>query len=185
MSKVKGFTLLEIMLVILLLGMVSVGVVMTLPGSVGLDKDSQWHAQRFSRLLQFAQDHALISNSELGIEFSDQHYLFAYYDLRNKKWLPFNKELINGYTEIPESVVAEYSLAGNVWGIIDQGDNKSLFEKDFNSEDEEEIEIHPQIFIMSSGEVTPFSYRFYDLENDQRVTTVKVSMTGEVELLDK
>lgn len=185
MQKVKGFTLLEIMLVILLVGMISVGVVMTLPTSAGLDKDSQWHAQRFSSLLQFAQDQALISNKELGIEFSDQHYQFAFYDLREKKWRPFVDSLINGYTEIPDSIVSEYSLSDSVWGKLqDQDNSDSLFEKEYADDDEEEeVEINPQVFIMSSGEVTPFNYRFYALGDDQNAVTIKVSMTGQIEVL--
>lgn len=182
----KGFTLLEIMLVLLLMGMISVGVVMTLPSSANLDKSSKWHAQRFSTLLQFAQDQALISNSELGIEFSEQVYQFAFYDLRSKKWKPVEDSRIGGSIELPASIIAEYNLAGSVWDEIEQEDDDPFKEQEYLVQiegQEKEIKISPQVFIMSSGEVTPFSYQFSNAEDDQKTVLVNVSMSGQIELV--
>jgi len=189
MHNAKGFTLLEVMLVLVLMGMISVGVVMTLPSSVGLDKDSQWHAQRFRSLLQLAQDHALISNNELGIEFGEQEYRFAFYDLKSKKWKkwkPLSNARMNDYVKIPQSISSEYSLVGSVWDEIEQEDDDPFSEKEYLVEiegQEAEVDINPQVFIMSSGEVTPFSYQFYSTENQKNRVTVTVSMSGQVEVV--
>jgi len=188
MRNAKGFTLLEVMLVLVLMGMISAGVVMTLPSSASLDKNSQWHAQRFSALLQLAEDHALISNTELGIEFGEQEYQFAYYDLKNKKWLPLSNSLINDYIQIPLSISAEYSLSGSVWDEIEQEDNDPFLEDEDLVQiegDEREVKINPQVFIMSSGEVTPFSYKFYSVENEKKVTIVTVGMSGQIKLVNE
>ncbi|MDA7746300.1 type II secretion system minor pseudopilin GspH [Psychromonas sp.] len=188
MRHVKGFTLLEIMLVLVLLGMISVGVVMTLPSSANLDKSSKWHAQRFSTLLQFAEDQALISNTELGIEFGEQEYQFAFYDLKQKKWLPFSDSRISGNVEVPISILSEYELAGSVWDEIEQVDDDPFIDEDDLVQiegHEREVTITPQIFIMSSGEVTPFTYKFTDTENGQNAYTVSVSMSGQIELISE
>ena len=186
MRNVSGFTLLEVMLVLVLMGMVSIGVVMTLPSSVGLDKDSQWHAQRFSSLLQLAQDHALISNNELGIEFGEQEYRFAFYELKSKKWRPLLNARVNDHIKIPDSISSEYSLAGSVWDEIEQEDDDPFLEKKYLVEiegQETEVDINPQVFIMSSGEVTPFSYLFYSAESQRNRVTVTVSMSGQIEVI--
>ena len=181
----KGFTLLEIMLVLILVGMVSVGVVMTLPNSVHLDKTSQWHAERFSMLLQQIEDQALISNLELGIEFSEQSYQFTFYDLKQKKWLPFHDSQISNIIQVPLSISTEYILSGSVWDEIDQEDDNPFIDSKYLvsvQDNEREVEIHPQVFIMSSGEVTPFSYRFYD---SQYTVIVKVGMSGQITLINE
>jgi len=186
MLKARGFTLLEIMLVLVLLGMISVGVVMTLPSSVGLDKDPDWHAQRFSSLLQFVQDSALISNREMGIEFGEQEYTFAVYDFKEKKWLPLVDNRITGKVELPPTIRGEYLLSGSVWGEIGQQDVSSFIDDEDRiqiSGEEEEIKINPQVFIMSSGEVTPFSYQFsYEEDQNKNPILVNVSMSGQIDI---
>lgn len=184
----KGFTLLEIMLVLVLLGMISVGVVMTLPDTANADKSSEWHAKRFSTLLQFAQDYALISSVELGIEFDEQAYTFAWYDLKAKKWSPFVDARFTGHVDLPDTIHSEYSLVDSAWGKMDTEDNDTFLKKEDLVDiegDENEKPINPQVFIMSSGEVTPFSYLFYNLTGDENRFTVSVDMSGAIELVDE
>lgn len=183
MRKTAGFTLLEIMLVLVLMGMISVGVVMTLPSSGSTAQGSQWYAQRFSTLLQLAEDQALISNAELGIEFNEQSFIFLIYDYSTQKWLPLINERINGSVTLPETITAHYTLDGNVWGELDtlqnRTNNYSLFDEGSGFEVND---FYPHVFIMSSGEVTPFNYQFTNNEDDQGSVTVKVTMTGEIDI---
>lgn len=192
MRNVKGFTLLEVMLVLFLMGMISVGVVMTLTSSGHGSESNQWHAQRFSTLLQLTQDQALITNNEFGLEFNEQGYTFAYYNFSKRKWLPFVNSRVNGHIELPENIEAEYNLGGNVWGELEevqkQQDNSEFSEQAYLVEidgHEKEVTINPHILIMSSGEVTPFSYQFINLESEQNKVTVNVSMNGDIELLSE
>jgi len=184
MRNAKGFTLLEVMLVLALVGMISIGVVMTLPSSASLNKNSQWHAQRLASLIELVQDQALITNKEFGIEFAEQGYRFARYSLQDKKWQAFSNARINGDITIPDTITVEYALLGNVWDEIEQEDSDPFLEKAYLVEDEEqEKAIKPQVFIMSSGEVTPFSYRFYNSSNEKDKMTLTVNMSGQIELL--
>jgi len=190
MRNVKGFTLLEVMLVLLLMGMISVGVVMTLTSSGQGAQSNQWHAQRFSTLLQLAQDQALISNNEFGIEFNEQSYTFTYYDFSKRKWLPLVNSRINGHIQLPVNIATEYNLQGNVWGeltkVQQKQDNSPFSEQAYLVKIEgqqKETTINPHVLIMSSGEVTPFSYQFSNLESEQNKVTVKVSMNGQIELV--
>jgi len=192
MRNVKGFTLLEVMLVLVLMGMISAGVVMTLTSSGNTAQSSQWHAQRFSTLLQLAQDQSLILNAEFGVEFNEQGYTFAFYDFSKRQWQPLVNSRFNGHITFPDKISAEYNLQGNVWGELEQAQEKA--DSDTFTEQAylvnidgkaKKTTINPHIFIMSSGEVTPFSYQFSSTENALHTVTVKVSMSGEIELLNE
>jgi general secretion pathway protein H len=179
-----GFTLLEIMLVVLLMGMVSAGVVMTLPDSLTSEENIDWQAQRFSTVLQFAEDEALISGTELGIFFDKNSYQFVFYEYKSKKWLPVVSDFFEGHVELPESINLTYLLSGSVWGeIASNGDDFIDQEYLVDIEGDDDIpSLIPQVYVMSSGEVTPFSLRFSDSTGSekQQTLTVVVSMSGAV-----
>ena len=175
-----GFTLLEIMLVLLLLGMVSVGVVMTLPDKLTSQEDVHWQAQRFRTLLRFVEDEALISGLELGIVFDKNSYQFAFYDYKTQKWLPVVNKQIQGKVELPETLKVEYLLSGSLWDEIDTEKHDEFIDDDdlVSIEGEEKIvSLRPQVYVMSSGEVTPFSVTFSAVENRSAAQSVTVSVT--------
>ena len=191
MRKAQGFTLLEIMLVMLLMGMISVGVVMTLPSSGITAQGSQWHAQRFSTLLQLTQDQALILNTEFGIQFNEQGYTFASYDVNKRQWLPLVNSRIEADVILPDTVIAEYNLAGSVWGELEAAqsavNDDSFIDESYTVDlgEEQESTIQPSVYVMSSGEVTPFSYQFSNIGDEEHTVTVKVAMTGLIEILSE
>lgn len=181
-----GFTLLEIMLVLVLMGMASVGVMMVLPQQTNENENVDWQSQRFSTLLQFAEDQALISGQELALVFKDNAYRFAFYDYESKKWLALVSEQIGKEIEIPESLDLEHNLIGSVWDEIEAEDEDVFLDEDYLvqiDDDEDEVEsLSPQVFIMSSGEVTPFSVTFSETTDsvNNRTSLVEVSMSGAI-----
>ena len=180
-----GFTLLEIMLVLVVIGMASVGVMMAMPQHANESENVDWQAQRLSTLLQFAEDQALISGKELALVFEDNSYRFAFYDYESKKWLAMVSEQIGEVIEIPESLTLEHTLLGSVWDEIESEDEDVFLDDDYlvqiDDDDEEEVKsLSPQVFIMSSGEVTPFSVLFSDSAtgNNKRSSLLEISMSG-------
>ena len=186
-----GFTLLEIMLVLLLIGMISVGVVMTLPDNLNSEDQVDWQAQRFSALLQFAEDEALMSGRELGLVFSKRNkgYQFAFYDYSKKKWLAFLGEKTLKQVELPDTVEIEYNLLGSVWDEREVEDEDGFIDDQYLvdiSTEEERDSLTPQVYVMSSGEVTPFSVEFsaQGKERTRETQTVSVSMSGAITLFE-
>ncbi|MCW8996357.1 MAG: type II secretion system minor pseudopilin GspH [Psychromonas sp.] len=179
----SGFTLLEIMLVFLLIGMISVGVVMTLPNHLTSQEDVHWQAQRFRTLLLLAEDEALISGLELGVVFDENSYQFAFYDYAAKKWLPVVNKSLHDKVKLPDTLKMDYLLSGSVWDELDTEKQDDFI----NDEDLVHIKgemqlvsLKPQVYVMSSGEVTPFSVEFSALESrsEQQAVSVSVSMNG-------
>lgn len=174
----------EIMLVLVVIGMASVGVMMAMPHQAYQEADVDWQAQRFSSLLQFAEDEALISGKELALVFSDNSYRFASYDYSTKKWLALESNQIGTVFQIPESIKLSYSLLGSVWDEIETQDDDQFIDKEYLVEIEGDDKVEsfsPQVFIMSSGEVTPFALTFLDqASSNERNSSLEVSMSGQI-----
>ena len=180
-----GFTLIEIMLVLFIMGMVSVSVLMTFPNNINSENNLQWQAQRFSSLLQFAEDEALISGMDLGLFFDENSYQFTFYDYKSKKWLPIVNKPLQDKIALPDAFNITYTLAGLPWDEIDTEEQDRFIDQDdlVNIEgDERTVILKPQVYIMASAQVTPFSVEFSAEENDsdQQPISISVGMSGTV-----
>jgi general secretion pathway protein H len=188
-SRQPGFTLLEVMLVVLLIGLASLTVVMTFPNTLSSENNARWQAQRFTTLLKLAEDEALISGNELGLVIKKNSYQFAVYDYSKQRWLAARVGEIEGKVELPELINLEYSLSDSVWGEINSSDEDSFIEESERVDikgDNKLKTLNPPIYVMSSGEVSPFSLVFSKAGNDpeKQSTTVSVSMNGAISLTE-
>lgn len=185
----QGFTLLEVMLVVLLIGLASLAVVMTFPNKLSSENNANWQAQRFATLLALAEDEALISGNELGLVIEKNSYQFAVYDYSKQRWLAARVGEIQGKVELPEPIGLKYSLSDSVWGEIDSSDQDGFIEQTervYIEGDNKLQTLNPPIYVMSSGEVSPFSLVFSELDNDaeKNAITVSVSMNGAISLAE-
>lgn len=175
------------MLVVLLIGMVSLTVVMTLPGKLTSEGNVSWQAQRFATVLQFAEDEALISGNELALLIEKNSYQFAVYNYEKQQWLTASVGEIQSKIELPESINLEYSLSDSVWGEIGSEEQDSFIEEQERVaiDEKRQESLNPQIYIMSSGEVSPFTLVFSDAENaEKQSVTVSVSMSGSISITE-
>jgi len=188
-SLQHGFTLLEVMLVVLLIGMASLAVVMTLPNSLTSKDNVSWQAKRFATLLQFAEDEALISGNEMALVIEKNSYQFAVYDYSKQRWLAARSREADWKVELPESIGIEYSLSDSIWGQINRSGQDSFIDQmeAVDLEDEDKLAIlNPQVYVMSSGEVSPFTLVFSEVDNDdeKQSMTVSVSMNGAISIAE-
>ncbi|MCE2594760.1 type II secretion system minor pseudopilin GspH [Motilimonas cestriensis] len=176
-SAMAGFTLLEIMLVIMLMGLASTAVVMTMPSNSGY-KSLKLEAQRLAGFIEVMSDQALMTSRELGIVVEEQRYQFVFYDVAKKRWFPLPPGKFNTEVALPEDMKVALTLSGFVWD--DRDEQEELFEDESVFDEPEEI-IIPQIHIMSSGEITPFVMRFSPTDEDNKLwIELQVKMTGEL-----
>lgn len=170
-----------------LIGLASVGVMMVMPQHANSNENVDWQAQRFTTKLQFAEDEALISGKELALVFKNNSYRFSFYDHGTQKWLAVVSEQIGSVVELPESITLEYNLLGSVWDEIETQDSDVFIDDDFlvkvNDANDDKIKsFSPQVFIMSSGEVTPFKVLFSKNGSDttKRSSSLEVNMSGAI-----
>ena len=138
----KGFTLIEILVVMVLLGLLSGVAIFTL-GSGKLQRELEVEAQRLHTLLRMASEEAILSNSEIGFSIDDDHYEFLEYDDEKQTWASSSVSVLK-MRDLPEWLAPEFETDGQA----------RILGKDSSDSDETK---RPDMMLLSSGEVTPFS----------------------------
>lgn len=166
MRKHNGFTLIEILLVLVLLSLTAVAVISTLPTS---QKDlSKQYAQSFFQRLQLLNEEAVLSGKDFGVRVDDAKSTYALLSLTSEGWQPLKLKQIPSKTKLEEDITLQLELGGGAWDnderLFKPG---SLFDEDMFTEEEDEKKIEPpQVFIFSSAEVTPFTLSFFPQNGD-------------------
>lgn len=133
-TRAAGFTLLELMAVILIIGII----VSFASLSIGQNTSRivQDEVERLHGLIQLAGEEAVLQGRELALEFNRDKYQFL--ELGSDGWQPIEEDKMFRERPLPEPVEVELMLEG----------------VDTSFEDKKNL---PRIFILSSGELTPFN----------------------------
>lgn len=160
MRKHNGFTLIEILLVLVLLSLTAVAVITTLPTS---QKDlSKQYAQSFFQRLQLLNEEAVLSGKDFGVRVDDTKKTYTLLSLTAEGWKPLEMNQIPSKTKLEDDIALQLDLGGGAWDKDDRlFEPGSLFEDMFADETEEKKVKPPQVFIFSSAEVTPFTLSFF------------------------
>ena len=187
--------MLEVMLVLLLMGLAA-GYVMF--NAFGASKSDllKSQAQRLQVIVDMASDYAVLNQQQLGIrvEQAENSYYFVYLDDEDE-WQRVEDEKMYAPYTLPEPFTLTLNLDDLPWDEEDSLFDRDLFDEnlsvsdagvDIGSEEEKTLP-PPQILIMSSGEITPFSLMF-NYEGDfneepvyfalQNKETPTLSLTG-------
>ena len=151
----NGFTLVEVMLVMLLIGLLATTVVMNFSGE-SREERLEKEAERFQQVFQFVAETAMLKQQEWGLYIKEDRYGFLYYSNEDNKWAAADEPAGVREHKLPEGVVLSLELEG-----LPGEDSNLLSQLDWQlDEDEQEadskIPVLPQVFILSSGEISPF-----------------------------
>ena len=139
-----GFTLLEILVVLILIGIILSVAVLSTGG--GKERELEQEVQRMVSLMQLAKEEAVLNRVELAIKFSPNAYQFLRQE--NNDWVPYTDHRIFR----PRNLGEEYELR-----LLQDGISVSLQEKDA-----------ARIMLLSSGEMTPFELYVGLFNSEQR-----------------
>lgn len=188
-----GFTLLEVMLVITLMGLFVSFVVVNM-GGTSQAQQLEKQARRFQVIVDMASHMAILNQRQLGLRIEDekQSYHFMYLD-DDQRWQILANDKVFEETELKEPFTMELVLDGLPWESEENLFDQELFDEELSISDEgveigneEEKKLPPpQILIFSSGEITPFSLIFkYEPDfGDDPVTYYKVNGIDETPLV--
>ncbi|TBW56011.1 type II secretion system protein GspH [Marinobacter halodurans] len=140
MSRSRGFTLIEIMVVLVLVGLLAVIAVVNLGGGAQ-QRELENRARELFLLMQTASEQAVLNNQELGLLIDDNGYRFLMYDDAKQTW-GRQKERLFAPRQLPEWMAVVYHTEDNLPKLP-------------GTEDDEESP-RPDIVFYSSGETTPF-----------------------------
>ena len=157
----SGFTLLEVMLVMVLLGLAFSAVVPSLPagdGGAAIKKESQ----RLLQFLQLARDQALTSGQDLGLELSDDGYRLLTF--KKDRWVAAQDQRLLAPVTINPDLRLSVIAGDSVWqeSLSFEADNSFTLEDDDDTEREEEgfsdeEKLSPTLYFWSSGTLSPAS----------------------------
>lgn len=152
-SRAHGFTLLELLIVIVIVAILFSFATLTIRSSSPEDLIKE-EAYRLDRLIQLVLEEAVLKNTEYGLEFKTNSYRFLTYT--DDHWQAVSDDKLLRKRELPEEMEIEL--------IIEQTDIIIGSEAEATDEDGDKTEqekVKPQVFLLSSEEITPeFSARF-------------------------
>jgi type II secretion system protein H len=82
-----GFTLLELMVVVVIIGIVVIGAILSL-GATGTDSALQQERDRLAALMDYTRERGAMLTLEYGIRLGQHGYRFTFYDNRLARWSP-------------------------------------------------------------------------------------------------
>jgi general secretion pathway protein H len=130
----SGFTLIEVLVVVVILGVLAAALTLAVAGAGG-ERQLEREAEQARALIGYACEQAELSDREIGISLNDRGYRFSW--LNRDRWDTF----VDGELR-PRSWLADGTAAlardGHVVEIVEQFPDK------------------PQLLCFSSGELTPF-----------------------------
>jgi type II secretion system protein H len=83
----RGFTLIEIMIVVVIIGVLVIGAILSL-GATGKDSGLEQERDRLAALIAYGRERGAMLTLEYGIRCGQHGYRFAYYDNRLMQWSP-------------------------------------------------------------------------------------------------
>jgi general secretion pathway protein H len=148
----RGFTLLEVMVVLVLIGIIFSFAVL----SVSRNDEGEVmkrETRRLATLIDMANNEAVIRGQELAIHFTRDGYAFLLLQLEGWKELP-DDPLLKPH-KLPAGFSVRIEVEGDPPGLgqEEKGDAPGLSQQDKKADET----LTPQVYILSSGEMTPFS----------------------------
>lgn len=142
-SQMQGFTLLEVITVVIIIGIVISFA--TLSVSQNDDHRARDEVERIQHLMQLVSEQAVLQGKEYALQINRDGYQFVTLD--GDEWKPVTDDSLLRQREFPPLFTLDLSL----WG------------KDMNLDDKDKP---ARIMLLSSGELTPF-HLYFKMDNDQ------------------
>lgn len=135
----QGFTLIEVLLVVLLIGVVT-GIVLLAASPNDASRVVATEAERLADVLSLASEEAVNNNQQMGLLFDEKNYTFVVLDEQSQKW------------EVsPEPIFAAHELAEVVSLHLLKDDMQKVMVLDEDKDNEQQA-VTPQVLFLSSGE---------------------------------
>jgi general secretion pathway protein H len=135
-----GFTLIEMLVVVFIIGIISAGVVLSV-GLTGKDHELESESERIAALMNYARDAAEMQTRELGLACTANGYEFYAFDPRTQLWNSIPEDDALHARRLPRGLQLKLRVEGHdvVFKPVDQADAKK-----------------PDIMIFSNGDLSDF-----------------------------
>jgi len=177
----KGFTLIEVMLVIVVIGIMVAAIQINF-NSNKPEAELQNESARFASVFNLAAEYGLLNNIELGLYTEKNSYQFVGFD--GVRWTPLlDNDLLAAY-QLPETMKMTFifdDLPLELPTLIDAElftpDDERIEQMEADLA-EDEKNIIPQVYILSGGDITPFRVEFSLISQHDNLTEITYAVTG-------
>ena len=155
-----GFTLVEILVVVVIIGIITVGALLSL-SFVGPDRELHNEGDRIADLMNYAQEQGELQTRELGLYCTDHSYRFLAFDARRNLWVPVDDDDALRPRTLPDALRLQLDVEGRqvVLASVADEQKKKIAPAD----------LQPHVMIFSNGDLTSFRLT---LGRDGTVSTV-------------
>ena len=162
-STARGFTLIEIMVVVLIIGVMSAGLLLSV-SLTGRDRELEKEGDRLLALINYAREQAELQTREYGIIFQDDHYQFVSYDVHRQVWRDVFEDDALELRRLPYGLNVKLKVETR----------PVVLKKPTDAKDKT-----PQVMIFSSGDLTQFEVTL-EREGGIRSITINQDDKGKV-----
>lgn len=153
--KAAGFTLLEILVVVVIIGVIVSAATLAI-GVLGQDREVEEQARRFWTVLRQAREEAELQSQDVAVFVAADSYEFLRYEPRLNDWTMLADDPLYAPRALPEG------LRFRLW--IDGREIVLKPTLPDRSDKQEHEKWPPQIMVLSNGDVMPFQLQ---IERDQ------------------
>jgi general secretion pathway protein H len=164
--RVSGFTLIEILVVVVIIGIVSAGVLLSV-SLTGQDRDLDKESQRLLTLVNYAREQAELQTREYGLLFRDDGYEFLTFDVRRNLWRDVFEDDALRDRNLPEGLGIKLSVDARPVILTKPKDAKDKA---------------PQVMIFANGDLTTFEVT---MERDGGVRSVTLTEDDKGQVIAK
>jgi type II secretion system protein H len=190
----RGFTLLEILVVVVIIGIVLAGAILSL-GATGKDRALQQERDRLAAIAAYTRERGAMLTLEYGLRCGQHGYRFLYYDNRALRWLPETVDDTLRPRKLPaglrlrlvvegrEIVLDDSALTINPASTLPPGGTLSTLGSGVTSLNVTTSDDKPQIMLFSNGDTNAFALTI-ERENVGRSATLQSTQDGTLKVGD-
>lgn len=181
-SKARGFSLIEILVVLVVIAFATKMVVYSLDGGAEDELDKQ--ALRLHTTINMASEFAILNQVELGFHLDKDVFEFLVFD--GEKWVTFDREKLFEPITVDERLKLTLNLEDLAWAQENMLEQSNWRELMSGGDDESLLELQklkiPQVLILSSGEVSAFQLTYELKEQAEPIYFIEGEFTAPVNL---